>query len=210
MDFSEFDDLLLFIVTCALIFLMVRYIPPKKSVSRRGAPSTSIVNGKATSHKFSSVKSKADEQREQHLIDIKAEQNRNWPYYVHLSVKEYNYEINVKGNQGFDWQEFSPLKYYGYTVGKTKGLEVEQRHLVLIITFYADLPGIFPEEYRQRWGGAGTFGRYNKIANHVFMLYERNISRSQMECAVDDWKKDYDWFIRQYQNLANARRDCGL
>lgn len=210
MELSDYDDLILFILTFGLILLMAKYMKPSSAVKRRSSqpnPGRKVDNkGMSDGRSLS----KSTEERKKHLLVIETEQSRHWPYYVAQSVKFFDNEIYTTGYRNFDWQAFSPLKYYGYTVGKAKGLRFDERQLVMIITFYADLPEIFPEEYRDRWGGAGTFRRYKKIAEHINMLYEKNCLVSKMKYAVADWKQDHEWFLSQYSKLANARKACGL
>jgi hypothetical protein len=212
MALSDYDDLILFLLTFGLIFLMAKYMKPSSAVKRRSPqPNPDIkVDDKGMSDGRSLSVSKSTEERKKHLLVIETEQSRHWPYYVTQSVKFFDNEIHTTGHRNFDWQAFSPLKYYGYTVGKSKGLRFDQRQLVMIITFYADLPDIFPAEYCDRWGNAGTFRRYKKIAEHIDMLYEKNYLVSKMKYAVADWKQDHEWFLSQYSKLANARKACGL
>ncbi|TNC83620.1 MAG: hypothetical protein CSH37_13530 [Thalassolituus sp.] len=210
MELSDYDDLLLFIITVVLVVLMAKYVKPLSSETRNNSASSRRPLSNVVSETHNHKRPPFILEREKHLIEIKSEQQRSWPYYVRQSVKLFNNEIHKVGLRGFDWQEFSPLKYYGYTVGKSKGLRFEQRQLVMTITFYADLPEIFPEAYRQRWGGAGTYRRYKQIADHINMLYERNSGISRMSYAVADWEQDHIWFLSQYSKLANIRKACGL
>jgi|GEM_PF-6875923 len=210
MEFSDLDDFMLFIIAVVLILLMARYLKPLPSSTRQSTNTARNSGSNTFSGNEFPLRSSSAWEREKHLIAIKSEQQRNWPYYVRQSVKLFNDEIHTVGLRSFDWQEFSPLKYYGYTVGKSKGLSFDQRQFVMIITFYADLPSIFPEAYRQRWGNAGTFKRYKQIVDHINMLFEKNDGISRMKYAVADWRQDYEWFLSQYSKLANARKACGL
>ena len=119
---SDYDDLLLFVITVVLIAIMAKFIKPLSSERPDLSESDKVRSRRRTySSASKNVKTRA-QARDHHLLVISSEQGRSWPYYVRESGNYFNIEIRSSGLYAFSWQEFSPLKYYGYTVGISKGL----------------------------------------------------------------------------------------
>lgn len=167
----------------------------------------------ATEHSSRSVNARigrGNSDFERHSALIKEFQSQPVPYYILCAMRDFEESYQVVGSSLFHGRDFSPLKYYGYTVGKTNGLKSEQRQRVIIHTYHAVLPDIFPEDYRRKWGNPGTYRRYSKILRHIEVLAERNQYKHQMRYAVSDWQYDSRWLYENYSQVAYERKACGL
>lgn len=200
--FEDRDYWLMFLFFMGLFYWLFRNTEPL--VKSGGLTQNKVVNS------CSNECHKNDSERLNHLLVIASEQKRSKPYYVVQAINEFKLEYQRSGITVFSRQEFSPLKYYGYTVGKTKGLQQDQRRIVMIITFNAELPEIFPSSYRRKWGEAGTYQRYCQILSHIHSLADQRRFNPNMEVAVSHWDMDYAWFSTQYYKIAFARKSCGL
>lgn len=107
-------------------------------------------------------------------------------------------------------QEVSPLKIFGYTVGKTNGLPGAVRREIIYFTWYATLPDWFPDDYLQSWGVPGTSKRYRKILKHLRGLADRHKGRRGHEQAVSEWRSDASWFRNRYGDFADKLMRYGI
>jgi len=115
------------------------------------------------------------------------------PEYVRKANEAFEKEYLSKGNKIFNGRDVSPLRYYGYTVGK-KGLPIKERREIISITFNSDLPNnIFPQNYMQSWGEAGSSTRYNKILEHLRWLADQRRADRRYKIAVSHWDADRTW-----------------
>lgn len=153
---------------------------------------------------------KLEAERLKHRQFIAEQQMKTKPAFVLQAMKDFEQEYRIHGTSFFSRNEVSPLKYYGYTVGKTKGLSQQDRHLVMSITYYAELPDIFPPDYKKKWGDAGTFKRYERILQHIRALADQRRGNSSFKVAVSHWDEDRRWFVESHCGVALKRKACGL
>lgn len=102
----------------------------------------------------------------------------------------------------FVGEDRSPLAYVGYRVGKTRGLVSRERQRRLDVCFRIEIPSDLDAKYKG-WGAPATCQRYRSIAKHLKMLVDMRSGRSNLRFAVADWESDRDWFLREYQALAD-------
>ncbi len=101
--------------------------------------------------------------------------------------------------------EASPLALMGYRVGKTHGLPVRDRRVILDFAFDGVLPTALPKAYRDAWGSPGSRARWNRILGHLNSLADLRESRPQYEAAVRDWREDAAWFETAYRGRRSVR-----
>ncbi|MGY8870741.1 MAG: hypothetical protein ACKVJE_09900, partial [Pseudomonadales bacterium] len=114
------------------------------------------------------------------------------PEYVRKANEAFEKEYRRKGDKIFNGRDVSPLRYYGYIVGKN-ALPIKERREIIAITFNSDLPNIFPANYRLGWGEAGSSTRYNKILRHLRWLADQRRADRRYKDAVSHWDSDRIW-----------------
>lgn len=99
-----------------------------------------------------------------------------------------------------NFQQFSALKMFGYTVGKTAGWEESQRQSFLIYFMESKLPGEVVEHFGSEYGDPLTTTRLRKVANVIANncgLRLRN-DPQRYEQAISDWMADLDFLKSRY------------
>ena len=95
---------------------------------------------------------------------------------------------------------YSPLKMFGYTVGKTKGWDKAKRQRFLVDFMEMDLPKIVDEIFGDDYGNPRTVKRLLKVANviaGVGNLFVRNDAHAYRH-AIQDWKDDLQFLKERY------------
>lgn len=98
------------------------------------------------------------------------------------------------------YQEFSALKMFGYTVGKTKGWERAKRQRFLSDFIELELPGIVSDTFGDEYGNPRTMKRLLKVANviaGVANLRIRADAHAYRE-AIQDWMDDLNFLEERY------------
>ena len=97
--------------------------------------------------------------------------------------------------RGHSWygEDVSPLTFYGYRVGKTRGLGERQRRDIIRYVMRARLTDPLARTYQVNWGRPLTRQRRNAIISHIDKLAAQRGSRRGYEVAVAEWMADSDW-----------------
>ena len=75
-----------------------------------------------------------------------------------------------------------------------KGLSLDKRREVIVITLNSNLPSVFPASYRLKWGGAKSQTRYEMILGHLSWLAGQRRADRLYKVAVSHWDADLTWF----------------
>ncbi len=97
--------------------------------------------------------------------------------------------------KGRTWygEDVSPLTFYGYRVGKTRGLRQSERREIIRYVMRARLTDPLAKSYQVTWGRPLTRQRRNAIIGHIDKLAAQRGSRRGYEVAVAEWIADSDW-----------------
>lgn len=98
------------------------------------------------------------------------------------------------------WLEFSALKMFGYTVGKTNGWPPSQRQQFLSDFMEMKLPDMVEDHFGDEYGNPLSTKRLRKIAN-IIASCARNFYRNDNEryaVAIIHWKEDLEFLKRKY------------
>lgn len=93
--------------------------------------------------------------------------------------------------------QYSALKMFGYTVGRTKGWPQERRRSFLSDFMTMDLPDIVERTFGCRYGGPLSVTRLQEVASLISALCSLAQRRDPIinEEAIRDWKEDLE-FLR--------------
>jgi hypothetical protein len=98
------------------------------------------------------------------------------------------------------WLENGMFRYLGYRVGQIYGKNDRVRKEILREIFMGTLPSVFPREYMDQWGEAGSSKRLHKMAECI-VAFARSAKRrrdSKMEVAVGQWENDLEHLYYEY------------
>lgn len=109
----------------------------------------------------------------------------------------------------FSGEEYSPLAYVGYKVGKTHGLAEWDRQRRLKVCLQTEVPPALAAKY-DGWGRPATYQRFASICQHLRMLADMRRRRTNYEQAVADWEADEKWFRAEFDAMANRLRKNGF
>lgn len=98
-------------------------------------------------------------------------------------------------SQGNNWygEDVSPLTFYGYRVGKTRGLRQSDRREIIRYVMRARLTDPLAKTYQVNWGHPLTRQRRNAIISHIDKLAAQRGTRRGYEAAVAEWTADSNW-----------------
>lgn len=99
-----------------------------------------------------------------------------------------------------EFQEYSALKMFGYTVGKTKGWPLSKRQSFLSAFMESVLPPIVEVTFPGQYGTPMSAHRLRKIAN-VIAANANNFARKDAEIyavAIADWETDLQFLKQKY------------
>lgn len=111
-------------------------------------------------------------------------------------------------NLHLDAPEIGVLKALGYTVGKTKGLEVSARREILAKVFSTNLNNILPKEYVRdckknypdylsEWGKPRSMERLIKLRDFLRTGAQQQERRENFEAATD-YRGDLNWVRKKF------------
>lgn len=119
------------------------------------------------------------------------------PGFVLNARSDFETEYRSKGGASFFGEEMSPLRCFGYRVGKTNGRSVTDRRAILTyclaVDFYATLT-FLPSTYLADWGAPMTIKRFNRIYQHLISRADIQDGRKTLALAVQQWRDDASWF----------------
>ncbi|MTI17434.1 hypothetical protein E1162_09300 [Rhodobacteraceae bacterium RKSG542] len=142
-------------------------------------------------------------QEEQERVRKRSEAYEEYDQYVSqkipASVARSNGEF-LRDNPlpyGEDWygEDVSPLTFYGYRVGKTRGLRPNERRAIISYVMRARLTEPLAPSYQRGWGAPLSFRRREAIVSHIDRLAAQRVTRPGYEVAVSDWEEDSLWAI---------------
>jgi len=117
-----------------------------------------------------------------------------------------------RGSINFDsFNEFSPLKVMGYTVGQS-GLEFHEREHVLQLSIFGNIQRYMPDniDYDRAWGAPGSKHRFGAVYTHIRRVKNLRSSRINMTSAVSDWNNDLMWINTKKSEVYHFRLFSGL
>jgi hypothetical protein len=93
------------------------------------------------------------------------------------------------------------LKFMGYQVGRTNGIDSYSRRTILDRVFQGNLPlGILDRDGMIEWGAAGSAARLRKLANCLagFCRNAKRRDEDALSDAIADWEADLDYLYHRY------------
>ena len=99
-----------------------------------------------------------------------------------------------------DWNEVSPLKMFGYTVGRSSGWNAQTRKRFLDDFMTYDLPNIVTETYGDYYGDPNSAQRLKAIAQLLasLIISAKRKRGNSMRYAIDDWTSDLQYLKSVY------------
>jgi hypothetical protein len=137
---------------------------------------------------------------------------RRWEYLVRISQPVRWPESAVaKEHRAFNGQCFQcgeqgMLAFFGYHVGKTRGLIMPVRHHILDYIYKGRLPTVNDVSYTQTWGEPGSARRLRRLALMIGYLANnaRANTNADYETALTEWDADLRYlksmYFRPYDN----------
>lgn len=102
---------------------------------------------------------------------------------------------------GKDWESEGVLKYMGYSVGTTAGLNAQIRRRVLTHVFEGPLPPVFRPGYLNEWSHPSSKLRLQKLAETI-AAFTRNAKRrrgdARLNAAIRDWETDLRFLFDEF------------
>ncbi len=97
----------------------------------------------------------------------------------------------------------SLLTYFGYRVGRSNRLNLEQRRRCLIYAYKNEMPDTLPVDERKKWGPAATRQRLEGMIVYLNSLVSMCNDLQAMKFSVKTWQKDIEWLsvaLKDYPN----------
>ena len=126
--------------------------------------------------------------------------SQGMPGPVARAHREFKAENPLPKGQIWYGEDVSPLTYYGYRVGKTRGLTLNERHEVIRYVMRARLTDPLAKSYQVSWGRPLSLHRRQAIRGHIEKLAAQRETRPNYEVAVADWRADSAWAAKVMQN----------
>lgn len=98
------------------------------------------------------------------------------------------------------WEEISPLKMFGYTVGKTNGWPPNKRKNFLSDFMTYVLPVQVTQTYGDKYGEPNSPKRLQAVANLLASLTvaAKRKGSASMRYAIEDWENDLNYLKRDF------------
>ena len=98
------------------------------------------------------------------------------------------------------WEEISPLKMFGYTVGKTYGWPPNKRKNFLSDFMTYVLPVQVTQTYGDKYGDPNSPKRLQAVANLLASLTvaAKRKGSASMRYAIEDWENDLNYLKRDF------------
>lgn len=109
-------------------------------------------------------------------------------------------EREALNGQWYQMPEEGMLGFFGYHVGRVRGIAPAQRQEILDYVFRGELPLIESESYMARWGAPSSSERLREIASSIVRFAQRARGRIQhdLEDALQEWAHDRAYLWRRY------------
>lgn len=135
--------------------------------------------------------------RDQRKAEAEKEYNRlvskGMPRSVARAHREFLADNPLPKGRAFYGEDVSPLTFYGYRVGKTRGSPQSERREIIRYVLRARLTDPLAHTYQVNWGRPLTRQRRKAIIGHIDKLAAQRGSRRNYEVAVAEWIADSDW-----------------
>ncbi|PZX10098.1 hypothetical protein LX81_04325 [Palleronia aestuarii] len=128
------------------------------------------------------------------------------PSTVRNAHREFLAEQPLPNGQRWYGEDVSPLTYYGYRVGKTRGLREMERREIIRYVLRARLSDPLAQVYQSSWGRPLSRQRRAAIRKHLDKLAAQRASRRNYKTAVAHWEADSAW-TRTYQDAEISKFD---
>ncbi|MCV2893340.1 hypothetical protein [Lentibacter sp. XHP0401] len=119
--------------------------------------------------------------------------SKGMPNSVAKAHRDYKSENPLPRGQSWYGEDVSPLTFYGYRVGKTRGLRQSERREIIRYVMRARLTDPLAKTYQTSWGRPLTRQRRNAIIHHIDKLAAQRGTRIGYEVAVAEWTADGEW-----------------
>ena len=119
--------------------------------------------------------------------------SQGMPKSVARAHREYMTDNPLPRGQAWYGEDVSPLTFYGYRVGKTRGLRPSERREIIRYVMRVRLTVPLAVSYQNSWGSPLSRRRRQAIISHVNKLAAQRASRRGYEVAVADWQEDSRW-----------------
>lgn len=119
--------------------------------------------------------------------------SKGMPNSVAKAHRDYKSENPLPRGQSWYGEDVSPLTFYGYRVGKTRGLRQSERREIIRYVMRARLTDPLAKTYQTSWGRPLTRQRRNAIIHHIDKLAAQRGTRKGYEVAVAEWTADGEW-----------------
>lgn len=119
--------------------------------------------------------------------------SQGMPKSVARAHREYMTDNPLPRGQTWYGEDVSPLTFYGYRVGKTRGLRPSERREIIRYVMRVRLTAPLAVSYQNSWGTPLSRRRRQAIISHINKLAAQRASRRGYEVAVADWQEDSRW-----------------
>lgn len=119
--------------------------------------------------------------------------SKGMPRSVARAHREFMADNPFPKGRAWYGEDISPLTFYGYRVGKTRGLRQSDRREIIRYVLRARLTDPLAKTYQVNWGRPLSRQRRNAIIGHIDKLASQRGSRAGYEVAVAEWIADSDW-----------------
>ena len=136
------------------------------------------------------------------FCDCLAVDEPQWPYPVVTDPPEESY-----GRYEGEFQKYSALKMFGYTVGKTAGWPKRKREEFLSDFMELELPADVEKTFPGEYGPPMSSQRLRKVANVIAQNasnFARN-DRTRYSAAIADWEDDLMFLKKKYYEAAGLK-----
>lgn len=147
-----------------------------------------------------------EEERREAREAAKKEFDSLVPAGVQRSHREFLAENPLPKGQQWYGEDVSPLTYYRYRVGKTRGLRETERHEIIRYVLRARLGNPLAVSYQRSWGRPLSRKRRSAICSHLDKLAAQRASRRNYETVVAHWEADSAW-TRRHQDAEISKFD---
>ena len=129
-----------------------------------------------------------------------------------LFKKNYSSKKRTGKNSGYsrinfdEFEEVSPLKILGYSVGES-GLSEAERQKILELSIFGNFQPYIDQRinYDRQWGSPGSLSRFIAVYNHIRRVKNLRSGRKNMSRATRDWTRDLLYIQQQRQEIYRFR-----
>lgn len=134
-----------------------------------------------------------ERQKERAKVEFDTHVSRGIPPRVASTHRSFLNENPLPAGRAWYGEEVSPLTFYGYRVGKARGLNQAARRDIIEYVLRARLIDPLARSYQSNWGTPLSPRRRVAIISHLNKLAAQRASRRGYEVAVAEWEADSRW-----------------